>query len=94
MLVRHSWCPLSPPPDYGGTFWSSKTFLRGTPCVYIMLHAPRIWIRKVDDTFTINNHETNDTLNRTQSNSPPNKVHCRGGGEWPNSFLGLFSIEN
>ena len=30
--------------------------------VYTMLHAPRIWIRKVDDTFTINNHETNDTL--------------------------------
>ena len=30
--------------------------------VYTMLHAPGIWIRKVDDTFTINYHETNDTL--------------------------------
>ena len=62
--------------------------------VYTMLHAPRIWICKVDDTFTINNHETNDTLTELNQIHPPNKVHCRGGGEWSNSFLGLFSIEN
>ena len=27
-----------------------------------MLHAPRLWLRKVDDTFTISEHNVNDTL--------------------------------
>ena len=30
--------------------------------VYQMIHAPRIWLRKVDDTFTISQHAINDTL--------------------------------
>ncbi|XP_066925562.1 uncharacterized protein [Clytia hemisphaerica] len=30
--------------------------------VYQMIHAPRIWLRKVDDTFTISRHAINDTL--------------------------------
>ena len=31
--------------------------------VYHMLHAPRIWLRKVDDTFTITQHDKEKTLN-------------------------------
>ena len=29
-----------------------------------MIHAPRIWLRKVDDTFTISQHAINDTLTK------------------------------
>ncbi|XP_057308242.1 uncharacterized protein LOC130646121 [Hydractinia symbiolongicarpus] len=31
--------------------------------IYSMLHASRIWLRKVDDTFTVTKHKTEDTLN-------------------------------
>ena len=41
--------------------------------VYTMLHAPRIWIRKVGDTFTINNHETNETLTELNQIHPQTK---------------------
>ena len=30
--------------------------------IYKMVHAPRIWLRKVDDTFTITEHSIKDTL--------------------------------
>ena len=30
--------------------------------VYKMIHAPRLWVRKVDDTFTISKHKIEDTL--------------------------------
>ena len=31
--------------------------------IYTMLHAPRIWLRKVDDTFTVTKYTTEQTLN-------------------------------
>ena len=30
--------------------------------IYKLTHAPRIWLRKVDDTFTITKHKSEDTL--------------------------------
>ena len=30
--------------------------------IYRMIHTPRLWLRKVDDTFAISGHETSDTL--------------------------------
>ena len=35
-----------------------------------MIHAPRIWMRKVDDTFTITKHYINDTLNELNATHP------------------------
>ncbi|XP_057305306.1 uncharacterized protein LOC130642235 [Hydractinia symbiolongicarpus] len=39
--------------------------------IYSMLHAPRIWLRKVDDTFTVTKHKTEDTLNEL------NNIHSK-----------------
>ena len=51
---------------------SAELFIRRVEgvSVYTMLHAPRIWISKVDDTFTINDHETSGTLTELNQTHP------------------------
>ena len=38
--------------------------------IYNMVHAPKLWLRKVDDTFTITKHEVEDTLEELNAIHP------------------------
>ena len=55
--------------------------------IYNMIHAPRLWLRKVDDTFTISKHSMDETLKELNTIHPKVKFTAESEEDGKLAFL-------